>query len=63
MTNIQEIDFAQKSDIQNKFSGTINALEYICQEAEKENLALVCLHLNIAIAELKDYLPPKAKTG
>lgn len=63
MTNIQEIDFAQKSDRQHQFSGTISALQYICQEAEKENLELVCLHLNIAIAELKEYLPPESKAS
>ncbi len=63
MTNIQEIDFTQKSDQQHQFSGTISALQYICREAEKEKLELVCLHLNIAIAELEEYLPSEAKAG
>ncbi len=51
------------ADIQYEYEGIINALRYICQETESARLDLVCLHLNIAIEELKEYQQPLAKTG
>jgi len=50
------------ADIEYEYAGMINTLNYICQEAENANLELVCLHINIAIAELKEYPPSKVKT-
>ena len=38
-----------------EYDGMINALLYLCQEAEDADLGLVRLHLDIAIAELKEY--------
>jgi len=63
---LKNTDFIQRkyvADIEYEYAGMINALNCICQEAENAKLEFVCLHLNIAIAELKEYQPPKAKTG
>ncbi len=38
-----------------EYDGMINALRYLCREAEDADLGLVRLHLDIAIAELKEY--------
>jgi len=46
-----------------EYAGLINALGYLCQEATQAKLELVCLHLNIAIDELKEYRRPGTKTG
>ncbi len=64
--NSKKNDFISRkyeADTKYEYAGMINALNYLCQEAEKANLDLVCLHLNIAIAELKEYLPPKSRVG
>ncbi|MCF6196749.1 MAG: hypothetical protein L3J50_08605 [Emcibacter sp.] len=46
-----------------EYAGLINALGYLCQEATQAKLELVCLHLNIAIDELKEYRRPEAKAS
>ncbi len=51
------------ADIAYEYAGMINTLIYLSQEARNANLELVSLHLDIAIAELKEYHPPKVKTG
>lgn len=40
-----------------EYAGMINALSYLCQEAEAATLELVSLHLTIAIEELKEHPP------
>lgn len=44
--------------VEYEYSGMINALTYLCQEARAAHLDLVTLHLKIAIAELKEYRLP-----
>ncbi|NOZ42639.1 MAG: hypothetical protein GXP02_05670 [Alphaproteobacteria bacterium] len=38
-----------------EYAGMINALCYLCQEADNAKLDFVGLHLHIAIEELKEY--------
>ncbi|MCK5425235.1 MAG: hypothetical protein KAI89_07670 [Emcibacter sp.] len=42
------------SEIEYEYAGMINALNYLCQEADAATLEYVAMHLNIAIDELKD---------
>ncbi len=51
------------ADIEYEYAGMINTLIYLSQEAKEAHLDLVCLHLNIAIAELREEQPPKVKSG
>ena len=46
------------SAIEYEYAGMINALNYLCQEADAATLEYVSLHLNIAIEELKEYHLP-----
>lgn len=46
-----------------EYAGLINALGYLCQEATQAKLELVCLHLNIAIDELKEHRRPDTKSN
>lgn len=46
-----------------EYADMINVLNYLCREAESAKLELVSLHLNIAIAELKEYRQPGTKVG
>lgn len=48
--------------MQYEYAGLINALGYLCQEATQAKLEFVCLHLNIAIDELKEYHRPGTKS-
>ena len=43
------------SAMEYEYAGMINTLNYLCQEADTEILEYVALHLNIAIAELKEH--------
>lgn len=48
------------SAMEYEYAGMINALNYLCQEADAETLEYVALHLNIAIEELKEYPLPSS---
>lgn len=43
------------SAMEYEYAGMINALNYLCREADAATLDYVSLHLNIAIEELKEY--------
>ena len=43
------------SAMEYEYAGMINALNYLCKEADGATLEYVSLHLNIAIEELKEY--------
>jgi len=56
--NVEKITFTPEQyavAMEYEYDGMINALRYLCQEAEDADLGLVRLHLDIAIAELKEY--------
>lgn len=64
--SLKKSDFTTKqyvADMDYEYSGIINALNYLCQEAESAKLALVSLHLSIAIAELREYPSKRANAG
>jgi len=43
------------AEMEYQYAGMINALSYLCEEAESAKLELVSLHLAIAIEDLKEY--------
>ena len=45
------------SEMEYEYAGMINALNYLCKEADAATLEYVALHLNIAIDELKQHHP------
>lgn len=45
-----------------EYAGMINALNYLRKEAEAAKLELVSLHLNIAIADLREYRLPHSQS-
>jgi len=65
MTMTKKSPLAQKyvDAMDYEYADMINVLNYLCREAEAAKLDLVSLHLNIAIAELKEYHLPTTKVG
>ncbi len=56
--NLKVKDLAEEeyvSAMEYEYAGMINALNYLYHEADSKTLEYVALHLNIAIAELKEH--------
>ncbi|PCI46834.1 MAG: hypothetical protein COB49_07890 [Alphaproteobacteria bacterium] len=56
--NMQEKTLTTKqyvSEMEYEYAGMINALNYLCKEADAETLDYVAMHINIAIEELKEH--------
>ncbi|MBL4801816.1 MAG: hypothetical protein JKY45_07960 [Emcibacter sp.] len=64
--NLKNVDFTPEQYVaamEYEYDGMINTLSYLCQEATTAKLEVVRLHLNIAIDELKEFVPSKPNAG
>lgn len=53
--NRKALDKVYEAADQSSYTGMMNCLQYVLQDANEAHLGMVVLHLKLAIGELKEY--------